>query len=63
MTDCTDVCDIVVERLHALGFKVDNDDESHDDILNALVEVEFVRTQSNGKGSHLWTGDHEPDLS
>ena len=43
MTDCTDVCDVVMERLHYLGFEISDDDESHDDILAALAETEFVR--------------------
>lgn len=45
MTDCIDVCDIVVERLHYLGFEINDDDESHDDILAALAEVEFVKVR------------------
>lgn len=43
MTDCTDVCDIVMEQLHYLGFEINDDDESHDDILAALAEVNFTR--------------------
>lgn len=48
MTDCTDVCDVVMERLHYLGFEISDDDESHDDILSALAEVEFIRISKNG---------------
>ena len=48
MTDCVDVCNIVVERLYSLGFELGDDDESHDDILEALAEVEFIRPDKQG---------------
>ena len=43
MTDCADVCDAVIERLLALGFEIDLDEQNHDAILEALSDVAFVR--------------------
>ena len=44
MTDCVDVCEIVTDKLIELGFEfIKPDDENHDDIIEALSQVEFVR--------------------
>ena len=48
MTDCVDICNVVVERLYHLGFELGDDDESHDDILAALAEVEFIKISKDG---------------
>jgi len=42
-TGCSDVCEIVHIKLIQLGFKISPDDENHDDIIDALGQVEFVR--------------------
>ena len=41
--DCSDVCEIVHDRLLALGFKIDPDDEDHADIIEALQQVKFIK--------------------
>jgi len=43
---CSDVCDVVVAELLRLGFPIDTDDESHDDIWEALNHVKIVRQDS-----------------
>ena len=40
---CSDVCEIVHMRLSELGFKIDCDDEDHEDMIKALDHVKFVR--------------------
>ena len=54
MTDCADVCDVVIERLLSLGIKIDLDEQNHDYILEALAEVRFVRDAClDEEGEHL----------
>lgn len=49
-TDCTNVCEAVIDRLLQLGFTKtelgldDPEDEDHDKILEYLSWVKFVRT-------------------
>jgi len=43
MSDCTDVCETVMDRLLALGFPLSLEDEDHEDILEALRQVWFIR--------------------
>lgn len=44
MTDCTDVCEIVIERLKNLGFTI-VDEEDHTDVIDALGHVKFVKKE------------------
>jgi hypothetical protein len=46
-TDCTDVCEVIIDKLLEAGFtrqelKLDVED-NHDAILDALTRVRFVR--------------------
>ena len=43
MVGCSDVCEIVHERLLALGFNIDPENEDHQDIVDALEQVDFTR--------------------
>ena len=40
---CSDVCEIIHERLLQLGFDISPDDEDHEDIINALEETTLIR--------------------
>ena len=40
---CSDVCEVVVAELLRLGFPIDTEDESHEDIWEALNQVKIVR--------------------
>ncbi len=41
---CSDVCEVVLARLGALGFKI-SDDPDHTDVLEALDKVTFVKDE------------------
>ena len=47
MTDCTDVCNAVMDRLEEMGFNVDLDVEEpdHGVVLKALSQVVFVKKE------------------
>jgi len=52
VTDCTDVCDIVISKLLMAGFTVEElelntDSEDHDKIIECLNRVKFVRKNPN----------------
>jgi hypothetical protein len=45
-SDCTDICEIVMDRLEELGFILIHGESSmdvHDQMIEALQEVQFVR--------------------
>lgn len=42
---CSDVCEIVHEKLISLGFKIDNSNEDHTDMIEALEKIEFVKVR------------------
>lgn len=44
-TSCSDVCEIVHQKLNELGFKIDDNDEDHTDIIEALKKVRFVKVE------------------
>ncbi len=46
---CSDVCEIVHERLIELGFKIDNDNEDHTDMIEALEKIKFVRVEGDNR--------------
>lgn len=50
--DCSDVCEVVHERLNQLGFRF-SDDEDHPDILEALNKVEFIRTDQDKRARKI----------
>lgn len=41
---CSDVCEIVIWRLKALGFDI-SDDPDHTDVLDALDNVKFIKIE------------------
>lgn len=41
--DCTDICEIIMDKLLALGFKLDTADEDHSDIIEALAQCELIK--------------------
>lgn len=47
---CSDVCEIVHERLILLGFKIDNNNEDHTDMIEALEKIKFVKVEEDNKG-------------
>lgn len=44
---CSDVCEIVHKRLNELGFKIDEIDEDHTDMIEALEKVRFVKVEED----------------
>ena len=44
---CSDVCEIVHERLIGLGFNIDNDNEDHTDMIEALEKIKFVKVEKD----------------
>lgn len=40
---CSDVCEAVTDELVSLGFRIDQDDENHADVLKALEQITMVR--------------------
>lgn len=42
---CSDVCEIVHQKLIELGFKINDSDEDHTDIIEALEKVRFVKVE------------------
>ncbi len=51
---CSDVCEIVHDRLLMLGFDIDPSEEDHTDIIEALSKVKFVREDDERKWC-MWT--------
>ncbi len=43
--DCSDVCELVHERLKDLGFDIDQDEEDHSDMIEALNKTVLVRDE------------------
>ncbi len=41
--DCSDVCEIIHDRLKDLGFNIDPDDEDHTDVIEALNKTVLIR--------------------
>ena len=44
---CSDVCEIVHEKLNELGFKIDDNDEDHTDMIKALGKVRFIKIEDD----------------
>jgi len=44
---CSDVCEIVQERLIELGFKIDGNNEDHADMIEALEKIKFVKVEED----------------
>ena len=44
---CSDVCEIVHEKLIELGFKIDNNNEDHTDMIEALEKIKFVKVEED----------------
>ncbi len=44
---CSDVCEIVQRRLTELGFKIDNDNGDHTDMIEALEKIKFVKVEED----------------
>lgn len=43
--DCSDVCEIIHDRLKDLGFNIDPDDEDHTDVIEALNKTVLIRDE------------------
>ena len=43
------MCEIVHERLIELGFKIDNNNEDHTDMIEALEKIKFVKVKEDVK--------------
>jgi len=43
-TSCSDVCELVQEMLNGLGFKFDDNEASHDDMIQALYQCSLIKT-------------------
>lgn len=46
---CSDVCEIIHEKLNELGFKIDDSDEDHTDMIEALGKIRFVKVEEDMK--------------
>lgn len=44
---CSDVCEIVHKKLSELGFQIDESDEDHTDMIEALEKVRFLKVEEN----------------
>ncbi len=55
LPDCTDICEIIIQELTRLGFKV-SDDEDHTEMIEQLAQCKLVRLHPIGeeKTWHLW---------
>ncbi len=55
LPDCTDVCEIIIQELARLGFKV-SDDEDHTEMIEQLAQCKLVRLHpvDEEKTWHLW---------
>ncbi len=55
LPDCTDICEIIIQELTRLGFKV-SDDEDHTEMIEQLAQCKLVRLHPIGeeKAWHLW---------
>ena len=49
-TSCSDVCELVQEMLNGLGFKFDDNEASHDDMLQALNQCVLVKDGDLAQG-------------
>lgn len=49
--DCTDVCEIIISQLKALGFKISNN-EDHTDVINALNKCSLIK-DIGGDSKHI----------
>lgn len=48
LPDCTDICDIIIQQLTDLGFKV-SDDEDHTEMIEQLAQCKLVRIHPVGE--------------
>lgn len=48
LPDCTDICDIIIQQLTDLGFKV-SDDEDHTEMIEQLARCKLVREHPVGE--------------
>jgi hypothetical protein len=63
-TSCSDVCELVQEMLNGLGFKFDDNEASHDDMLQALYQCALVKIVDPVPQRYLVfvRGDIEPEI-
>jgi hypothetical protein len=50
---CSDVCEIIHDRLNALGFKIDGSNEDHTDMIEALNKTTLYRDDALPNGAEL----------
>ncbi len=55
LPSCTDICEIIIQELTSLGFKV-SDDEDHTEMIEQLAQCKLVRLHPIGEEKiwHLW---------
>jgi hypothetical protein len=49
MVSCSDVCELVQEMLNGLGFKFDDTEASHEDMIQALNQCTLVKDSTYRK--------------
>ncbi|MFH1485826.1 MAG: hypothetical protein ABIH46_07125 [Chloroflexota bacterium] len=54
MVSCSDVCELVQEMLNGLGFTFDDNEASHEDMIQALQQCTLVRDSEYRKPKKVY---------